>query len=251
MSITVTARSLLTAACQKVGIIGQGEAPEAATMQQAFSALKQLIDSWNTQSLTVLVVQRTVYSLVSNQQTYTIGPATETPDFDTGTAARPPMIQGAGLVLNYTTPVTEIPLYLLTDDQYQLIGVKGQTSTQPTQLYYNPTDPLGTIFLWPSPTTGVNGLALYTPFLTPQFDALSAFVVMPPGYARALEWNMALELSTPAFGVPLDPLVDRMATTSLAQLKRSNYKTSDLSIDAALQPSVPGGVYNILTDSGA
>ena len=251
MSITVTARSLLTAACQKVGIVGQGETPEAATMQQAFAALQQLIDSWTTQSLTVLVVERTVYTLTANQQSYSIGPTTETPDFDTGTAARPPLIQGAGLVLNYTTPVTEIPLQSLTDAQYQLISVKGQTSTQPTQYYYQPTDPLGEVWLWPNPTTGVNGLALYTPYLTPQFSALSTYVVLPPGYARALEWNMALELSTPAFGVPLDPLVDRMATTSLAQLKRSNYKPSDLSLDAALQPSVPGGSYNILSDQGA
>lgn len=251
MSITVTARSLLTTACQKVGIAGIGETPDAAIMQQAFQALQQLVDSWNTQSLTVLVVERTVYTLTSNKQTYTIGPAALSPDFSTGTAARPPEIQGAGLVLNYTTPVTEIPLFLLTDDLYQLIGIKAQTSTQPTELYYNPTDPLGTVFLWPMPTTGVNGLALYTSLLTPQFNALSTFVVMPPGYARALEWNMALELSTPAFGVPLDPLVDRMATTSLAQLKRSNYKPSDLSIDPALQPSVPGGAYNILSDQGA
>jgi hypothetical protein len=40
------------------------------------------------------------------------------------------------------------------------------------------------------------------------------------------------------------------ARAALRNLKAANVKESDLSIDAALQPAVPGGSYNIFSDQG-
>lgn len=251
MSLTRTASQLIEDACQDLGIVAPGEAPTAAIQSRAFKILQELIDAWNLMALTVLVVERTVYTLTASQQSYTIGPATLTPDFSTGTAARPVRLEGAGLVLNATTPVVEIPLIQITDDLYENLSVKAQTSTQPTLIYYNPTDPLGTVFLWPSPTTGVNALALYTQFLTPQMTALNTAYVMPPGYTMALRLNLAVQLSMPSFGIALDPNLDRQAAMALRTLKAANVKMADLSVDPALQPAVPGGAYNILTDTGA
>jgi hypothetical protein len=251
MSLTRTANQIIQDACEDLGIIAPGEAPTAAITNRAFKILQELIDSWNLMSLTVLVVERTEYTLVANQQFYSIGPATLSPDFSTGTAARPVRVEGAGLILNATTPVVEVPLVELTDDLYENIGVKAQTSTQPTEFYYNPTDPLGEIFLWPAPTTGVNSLALYTQFLTPQMTALNTAYVMPPGYTKALRLNLCMDLSVPAFGLTLDAGIEMQARAALRNLKAANVKESDLSIDAALQPAVSGGSYNIFSDSGA
>jgi hypothetical protein len=82
-------------------------------------------------------------------------------------------------------------------------------------------------------------------------SALSTIVVMPPGYARAFRLALCVECSTPAFGVPLDPNIDRLAMVAKRNLKAANVKITDLTIDAALQPMVPGGSYNILSDQGA
>lgn len=256
MALSATARSICTRALLLDNIISSGETPTAALMQETFQTLKEMVDADQVLNLTVLAVNRVVYPLVSNQQTYSIGPAALTPDFSTGLQPRPTAIEGAGLVLGYTTPNTEVPLFMLTDDLYEAIGIKAQTSTQPTQVYYNPVGPdqsnvaLGTIFLWPKPTVSTNSLALYVRLQTLQFADLSTTYVMPSGYLQSYYYRLAVAIGPPnARTVPDD--VKQMATTAFSQIKRANVKMADLSVDPALAPLVPGGSYNILSDQNA
>lgn len=250
MSITLTQRSLISSAFTTLGVTQPGEAPDADNLATAQDRLAELVDNWNTQDLTVLVVERVIYSLVANQQTYTIGPAALTPDFSTGTAARPMDIQGANLVQNVTGTPVFIPLAPLTDDMYQNLPVPSQTSFQPNSYYYNATNPLGTVFLWPAPTTSVNQLALYLSLLTPQFASLDASYICPPGYAKAFRLGLAQALITD-FGVPLETAakVDQMASQALTDLKMTNVKMSDIAVDPAFAPD-PRGLYNIQSDTG-
>ena len=94
--MSVTALTLCTDAMMDLGIIGQGETPSAADIQLVLRRLNSMVNSWAIQSLTVPAVQRQVFPLIANKQTYTIGPGG---DFD---LPRPTAqsIQGAGLLLN-------------------------------------------------------------------------------------------------------------------------------------------------------
>lgn len=248
MGLTITARSVITGALRALGVADATAPPTAEDMQTGYDALQELVDNWATQSLTSLVQERTVYALVANQASYTIGPLALTPDFSTGTAARPLAIDAAGLLLNSATPPVEIPLAIYDDQAYQALGIKTLTSPLPTGLIYFPTDPLGEIGLWPVPTVATNDLVLYTALLTPQFTSLSAQYLCPPGYAKALRFNLAKVLVAD-FAVPelVEARVTREADRSLSDLKVVNVTIADASLDPALTGDGRAG-YNIWTD---
>jgi hypothetical protein len=246
MSVTATARTIITDALMTIGVTAAGETLSAEDGSLGLRVLNDLIDSYVINDLTMLTVDRNVFPIVANQATYTIGPAGG--DI---TLPRPIEIENAGVILNYnTTTENEIPLVALTDDAYAAIRVKTLTNAIPTQIYYNPTiaTGLGTILLYPTPTATGNYCAIYLGSQTAQFTNLSTSLVMAPGYSRMFKWNLALELC-PYYGRPVDQMVMQNAVGSLKDVKRTNVKVSDLSLD----PGITGGTdksgwYNINTD---
>ncbi len=100
MSLTITARSVVTGALRALGVADGTSPPSAEDMATGYAALRELVDNWSLQGLTSVMQDRTVYDLVANRQIYTIGPSTSSPQLSTGTAARPIEIAAAGLLLN-------------------------------------------------------------------------------------------------------------------------------------------------------
>ncbi len=250
MSLTLSASEVCGRALRTMGIFQPGDSIPADDLNTAFDLLQEFVDGMNTQPLTVLVVERTVYDLVADQGTpanpYTIGPGG---DFDTGTAARPMSLNGASLLLNSTAPYpTEIPLAILTDDMFQAIQQKGLLNSLAQTIYYNATVPLGTITLWNVPNTSENDLVLYTDLLT----ALNTAYVCPPGYAKVFRLNLAAAL-LPFYGGVVGPeqsaKIEHDAAEALKDIKLANVKMTDLAVDPAFAPD-PRGTYSIYTDVG-
>ena len=140
------------------------------------------------------------------------------------------------------TDVTEIPRAVITDDAWQRIQIKTLTSALFTYVYYNPTFAagLGTINLWPIPTTDEHALVLYRPQQLSEFASLSAEYILPDGYGEAIEYQLARRLTTP-FGVSLSPEAQQLAAESFAWLKRTNVKMNDLDIDPMFTMNRRGG----------
>ncbi len=247
MSLTITARSVITGALRSLGVADGSAPPTAEDMQTGYDALRELVDNWSLQSLTSLLQERTVFPLVASQQDYTIGPAALTPNISTGTAARPLELVAAGLMLGSTTPRLEIPMAVFTETQWQGLAIKTLSGIRPTVVSYTPTDPLGLITVWPVPSA-ISDVVLYTALLVPNFTSLSASYVCPPGYAKALRFNLAKVLVSD-FAVPelVETRVTREADQSLADVKRNNVQIGDLEIDAALTGDGAGG-YSIWSD---
>ncbi len=158
-------------------------------------------------------------------------------------------VDGSIKVATATNPV-EIPRALITDDAYQMLRLKQLSSLLWTDVYYNATygRGLGTIFLWPTPTTAINDFVLYRADQIAGFSDLTTNYDFPPGYQDALEYNLAIRLAIP-YGRMLTPELRQMAGDSLALIKRQNYKLTDLAVDPALTHS-HAGWYNIDTGSG-
>lgn len=254
MSLSITARDLVTRTLQTIGAIGQGETPSAADINTGFQLLGELVDNWAIQALTVLTVNRQVYNLVAGQggpdNPYTYGPGG---DWDTGaTVARPPSIQDANLLLatSGVSPI-RIPLPILTTDMNAATPTPTLPNQLPVSLYYNATVPLGTAVLWPIPSTNVNQIELFVPLVTGAFPDLSTSVVCAPGYLKAFRLCLA-ESMIPLFAVPpaQAALIPSQAAEALAQLKISNVPMSDLSFDQMYTPPAHG-TYVIQTDQGA
>lgn len=186
---------------------------------------------------------QTVTKTGTNTYTYPVSGSPATPATGTITAQ----------ALN-GTPV-EIPRSVLTDDAYQAIQIKTLTSSLFTAVYYNPTQPLGSIFLWPTPTTAANQLVLYLANVFDGFDDLTTDYTFAdlPGYIDALEYGLAKRLWPFFAHTDEAPLVEikEMARTTLGTVKRANYKLSDLPNEAAwaIGGSRSFG-YNINTGTG-
>lgn len=231
-----------------MGALASGEVPTAAEQSDALAALNQMIDGWATQRLTIPAVNRYQFPVSASVGSYTLGP--------TGTwvvPVRPERLDHASLVLKTSTPNIEIPLAVLTDDEYALIGIKALTSTQPTQIYYNANvanSANGVVsLLWPIPTITTNDIAIYIADALAQFADATTPIALPAMYVEALTFNLAERLA-PEFGSQADPVVSATAIRTLASLKANNIKPVELSMDPAFVGPVRAGTYNILTDSG-
>jgi len=153
-----------------------------------------------------------------------------------------------------TDQPVEIPRALLTDDAYQAIQIKSLTNAQFTNVYYNPTYPLGTIFLWPCPNTAENQLVLYLQSAFVGFASIARDYDFPdvPGYAEAIQYQLDLRLITP-YGVKDPAIIEpirEMAAQSFGLIKRANNRLTDLPTDATLLSWNPRSFYNINTGTG-
>lgn len=245
----MNARTLLTASFMDCGIIADGETLSASQAQDGLRRLNNMVAGWRTQYGTVLSIDRNVFDLVADQQTYTIGPGG---DFD---VARPLTIPAAALLLNGNTDAqpVEIPRPVITDAGYQSIQIKNLPNNQFTVVYYNPQYPLGEIFLWPLPDVDTNQLVLYLQNAFAGFPNLSSDSEFPdnPGYAEALQYQLNLRLFTP-YGVPAEITAQTgegslvaLAKQSFGNIKRANNRLNDLSSDAAIFARDPRLGYNI------
>lgn len=237
----MTTADLLTAALKRIGKLAAGQTMPPEDQADALLRLNALVDGLNTERLAAYVIARTIWTIVSGTQTYTVGTGA------TVNVARPPSSTDLTINIQDTSisPTLEIPLTLLTDDAYEAIPQKAQTGTYPTDAYYRPTfgsTGFGTIFLWPSPTSATLQGVLYAPTAVAEF-ALTDTLSLPPGYRRFLETNLALELA-PEYDVVPSPELVRQAVESKADMKRANSRVQDLPVDNAVaRPYALGNIY--------
>jgi len=243
VSYAIRGGDLIRSSLRLLGSLAEGEQLSGQGGQDALATLNQMVDAWGTEKLTIPFVARDVYDVVADQQTYTIG--RDSADLD---ADRPPMgLEGAGLLLNASTPAVEISRHVMTDDEYQALTIKDLSSTLFTDVYYNATYPNGTIFLWPNPNTAVNSLVLYTSRPVAQFANLTNQYILPNAYVAALRFNLAIDLA-PEWapkGSGIDPVIVQQARNYKTNLKVSNFKPDEMSVPF----NALGPAYNILTDT--
>lgn len=237
----MTARDLLTATLRLIGVVASGETPTAAELNDGLVTLNTFISYLQTQGRTVYTFTRVTKAIVASQASYTIGAAGEI------NRARPLQITKASVLLTSPDPDLEIPLRILAEDEWRDLSTKPLTGTLPTELYYNPTYPLGTIHLWPIGTDITVSLVLYLEEPVGTLATLDTVLSYPPGYERMLKYKMAVELA-PEYQRQLDPVVVQTAAEAWAGVKRSTYRPQLLRVDAALLGG--GGRYNIRTDGG-
>lgn len=215
---------------------GQGPSPEV--IAEALAALNAMIDSWNTENLMVRAILRTLFTLTAGDGEYTIGPGGQFV-----TADRPSSIERASLVnlSDPSSPLEQPMNVILTPAKWQEIALKSTQSSIPTDLYYDRglSAGCGIVYLYPVPSTA-HQLALYLESRLIQFQSEEDAFQMAPGYLRALQYNLAVELESRFDGAVLTQNAFNIATQSKASIKRKNYRPVMLKCDSALVPSRAG-----------
>jgi len=188
-----TVREVIEGALRLVGAIAQGEPPAPEDVNTGLKILQDLIAEWGDGGLVVPSVVKETFNLAPVTNSYTIGKI-GAPDFDT---ICPEQIIGAFIrVANHDYPIT-----IIGEGAYRNISNKS-TSGRPTKLWYNPTAPLGTIYLWMTPSaiealwiTSVKPFAIPAGLAEKLFDTTE----IPRNYHNAIKWNLALDLC-PEYG---------------------------------------------------
>ena len=210
---TYTAGDQINRALRLLGVLAEGETPSSQMSQDALVALNQMIDSWNTERLSVFNTQDQVFEWPVGEITQTLGP---TGDF---VGNRPVLIDDATY---YRDPGTNVSygIKFINQQQYDGIAVKTVTSTYPQVCWVNMEYPNITMTIYPRPTRLLEWHIISVQELD-QPATLDTELHFPPGYMRAFTYNLAMEIA-PEFGVEPSDQVKRIAMTSKRNLKRIN-----------------------------
>lgn len=230
-----TANDIINRALRIAGVLGQGEASTSAEASDALTALNDMLASWQIKKGLIFHVKEISSALTVSQSTYTIGSGG---DFNT---VRPDYIEYAYIKKNSV----DYPVTVITMEAFKRIISKTVTSDLPDHLYYETGFPLGTLHLYPTPSEA-NTLYLNVWNILQSFSGLTTAVSLPPGYARALVYNLAAELA-PEYGVTLTPEAAKIARDSKMNIIRRNSSPLVARMDAGIVRS--GDRYNIYGDS--
>jgi hypothetical protein len=220
-----TAGETINGALRLLGVLAEGETPSAETSQDALRAMDQMIDSWNTERLSVFSTQDQVFTWPAGLINRTLGPSG---DF---VGNRPILLDDATYFKDPSTGIS-YGIKMINQQQYDGIAVKTVSSTFPQVLFVNMTYPDIDMFIYPRPTRALEWHFISVEELT-QPATLDTNLTFPPGYLRAFRYNLACELA-PEFGVEPSPQVQRIAMTSKRNLKRINNPNDIMSMPYSL-----------------
>ena len=222
---TYTAGDQINRALRLLGVLAEGETPSAETSQDALMAMNQMIDSWDTERLSVFCTQDQVFTWPAGLVSRTLGP---TGDF---VGLRPVLLDDSTY---YRDPGTGVSfgVKFINQQQYNGIAVKTVTSTYPQVIFVNNTFPDIEMYVYPRPTRDLEWHFVSVQKLDNP-AGLATVLLFPPGYLRAFTYNLAMEIA-PEFGLEPSPQVQRIAMTSKRNLKRINNPDDVMSLPYAI-----------------
>jgi hypothetical protein len=208
-----TAGDIINGSLRLIGVLAEGETPSSETAQDALVAMNQMIDSWNTERLSVFSTIDQVETWPPGSRSRTFGPTGDI------VGSRPILIDDSTYFRDPANGIS-FGLKLINQQQYNGIAVKTVTSTYPQVLWVNMTYPNIEMYVYPVPTKVLEFHIVSVQELS-QPANLATDLAFPPGYLRAFRYNLACELA-PEFGVEPSRQVQRIAMTSKRNLKRIN-----------------------------
>jgi hypothetical protein len=123
----------------------------------------------------------------------------------------------------------DYPLSVLDYGQYQMIGLKTLSGPWPKAFYYQPSEELGNIFVWPNPSQGE--MHLFADTLFTRYTNLTDPMYLPQGFSNALRWLLAERLM-PMFGKVNGTqlqMIGAYAAQAKSELKRTNMRPPPVS----------------------
>jgi hypothetical protein len=198
-----TGNYIVNGALLQLGIIRVGQTPAPAESQDGLTVLNRLLDSMSTQREFLPVVGAQFYPMAAEKGSYTVG----TSGGADLAQPRPVRIDSANFVqkqYNGQGTTLSSSLRIIYESEYR--GIQDQTATAdvPEVLYYAPSVPLGTFYLWPIPNV-VTPCQLEANTWTPlaSFPDLVTDVPLYNGLDRALVFKLAVELAPDMVGAKL------------------------------------------------
>ena len=184
-----TAISMIKRAMRLSGSIGVGETPTSDEADDGLDALNTMLDSWSIERLQVYYIVEESLTLTGGA-TYTMGVGGNL------NTTRPTRIEDSCFIRFNSI---DTPLKLLNFEGYAAIVDKTTGSNIPQYLFVDMQNPLVRLTFWPVPSSASAVAHIFSWKQLQQFATLTDVLALPPGYKRAIEYNLALEFG-PEFG---------------------------------------------------
>jgi hypothetical protein len=230
--MAVTGRTICTDAMRELNLLNAADTMSGDDAGFVLSKLARVIDNLNAERAGVYARQITTHALTPALQPHTIGLSGAT----FSGAQAPQEIEAANLIIG----TARYPICLHDAGWWMTLTDPELSGDQPTDLWYEPTWPNGSIYLWPVPASA-HTLELLTRIRLSALTLTSDFV-LPPGYQDAITLTLAEEIA-PAFGVQVPGIVVRNASKARARVMANNDVTPSLDLSEFNGGSAPP--YNI------
>jgi hypothetical protein len=131
-------------------------------------------------------------------------------------------------------------------EDYNLIALKTLSSNLPLGVFYDSAIPLGYIYPWPIPQSGLGEIHVSIKDTLTQFATYNQAINLPPEYTETIWTNLALRIAVLYPGCLVTDDLRGLARSSLETVRGANAQIPTLQMPRDLRTS--SGVYNIFSD---
>lgn len=185
-SFSVTRDQVIGASLGLLGVLQEGQPPSSQQLIDCALAMNVLLKTWADQGKKGWLYRNISFPWVIDREFWTIGPGGQV------TPNRPQTVVDAWWE-NPTTGERQ-SMFMLERERFFKLSPKTQSSTAPTNWYYDAQITNGNWYAWPRPSIDTN--SFYLSCQMPIEDILTgaAAVNVPQTWYRALIWNLADEV---------------------------------------------------------
>jgi hypothetical protein len=192
---TTTRDEIIKRALRLLGVIAQGQVPNADQYAEGSIALNSLVKAWQADGMPLWAIKQYAMTLVAGQKEYDIGVGLQV---DT---AKPLKVFQAWL--HDSISAIDVPMRILTRQEYNILGNK-DTVGMPIQIYYDPQRDQGVMHVFPTPDnfSEVNKTINFV-YQRPyeDFDTATDSPDFPQEWYDAVTYGLATRLA-PEYGLP-------------------------------------------------
>ena len=200
---SITRDQIIITALRKLGAVEPQDTAstiDANIVTNCAQALNLMVKQWMTEGIKLWTVTEVNFPLVLNQTSYTAGPS-----LCDITTDKPLRIIQAWVRNTVVTPDIDIPLNIISRQEYNMLGSKFSTGTA-NSIYLNPGVTTSTIKLFLTPDA--SAVATYTVYMVVQrpindISSSSAVPDFPNEWMQALVWGLADQLAL-EYGLPVN-----------------------------------------------
>lgn len=211
---------LIAGALRLCGALALGETATADQVTEASEALNMMVKAWQADGMALWAIKDYSLALTLSTQTYEIG-LTKTVNIP-----KPNKIIQA--ILHDTSSNVDIPMRIITRDEYNRLGNKTSTG-QPVQIYYEPLGTYGVLHVFPpADATAVATKQIKFTYMRPfeDFDAAGNEPDFPQEWFEALKYGLATRLAG-EYGISLDDRRQLLQEAMLVKNEALGYGTEE------------------------
>lgn len=230
----MTVAELITSGLRELGLIDiTGQDVPAELSNVALGLLNRLFDEWNADGRALYAdVHSSLFALVAGTNPHTIGVTANSPTWALSTVAAPRTISGIRLT-DDNGETFSAPLRMRDASWWHGQTTPGTSSVWPTDFYYEPTWPNGSIYFFPEPSSAAIKAQVWYRALLAEVT-LSTVFTLPPGYHAAVHETLKERIAQlPPFQHAGSPVLADVALRARARAFGPNQRPARVVSDLA------------------